>query len=158
MIGARQGLEIVTMRALTLSLIVPAALTAAACTTADEQTQRRARAEAAAVLAPDGQSFADGARLAGEARTCVPINQLRRSIVRSDRVIDWEVSGRQMYRTVLAQSCPQLGFEQRFTYSTSLTQLCAQDIITVLQGPSIQPGASCGLAPFQPITPPPRQR
>jgi hypothetical protein len=158
MIATRRGLEIVTMRALTLSLLASAALTAAACTTADEQSDRRARAEAAAVLAPDGQSFADGARLAGEARNCVPITQLRRSIVRSDRVIDWEVNGRQMYRTVLPQSCPQLGFEQRFTYSTSLTQLCAQDIITVLQGPSIQPGASCGLAPFQPITPPPRQR
>ena len=146
------------MRALTLSLIASAALTAAACTTADEQTDRRARAEAAAILAPDGQSFADGARLAGEAKTCVGINQLRRSIVRSDRVIDWESNGRQMYRTVLAQPCPQLGFEQRFTYATSITQLCAQDIITVLQGPGVQPGASCGLAPFQPITPPPRRR
>jgi hypothetical protein len=58
---------------------------------------------------------------------------------------------------VLPQACPQLGFEQRFTYSTSLSQLCAQDIITVLQGPGISRGASCGLAPFQPITPAPRR-
>lgn len=146
------------MRPLTLSLIASAALTAAACTTAEERSARRATNEAAAELSADGKSFGDGARLAGEARTCVPINQLRNTIVRSDRVIDWQTNGRQMYRTVLAQSCPQLGFEQRFTYATSITQLCAQDIITVLQGPGVQPGASCGLAPFQPIEPPPRTR
>lgn len=146
------------MRAFTLTTLAAAALAATACTTPEEQSARRERNAAAAVLSPDGRSFGDGARLAGEPRTCVPINQLRNSIVRSDRVIDWQTNGRLMYRTVLPQSCPQLGFEQRFTYSTSITQLCAQDIITVLQGPSIQPGASCGLAPFQPIEPPPRAR
>jgi hypothetical protein len=144
------------MRTLVLSTIGCAALTLAACATAEQQDARRAQNEQAAVLAADGQSFGDGARVAGAPKTCVPITQLRRSIVRSDRVIDWETTGRQMYRVVLPQSCPQLGFEQRFSYATSLSQLCAQDIITVLQGPSVQRGASCGLAPFQPIDPPPR--
>jgi hypothetical protein len=145
------------MRTLVLSTLGCAALTLAACATAEQRDDRRARAAQAAELAADGRSFADGARLAGAAKTCVPITQLRRSIVRSDRVIDWESNGRQMYRTVLPQPCPQLGFEQRFTYATSLSQLCAQDIITVLQGPNVQRGASCGLAPFQPIDRPPRR-
>lgn len=146
------------MRTFTLSVLTIATLAATACTTPEEQSARRERNEAAAVLSPDGRSFGDGARLLGAPQTCVPITQLRNSIVRSDRVIDWETTGQQMYRTVLPQGCPQLGFEQRFTYSTSITQLCAQDIITVLQGPNIQRGASCGLAPFQPIEPPPRAR
>lgn len=89
----------------------------------------------------------------GEARTCLPINQLRESRVRSDRVIDFYTPGRQVYRVTLPNACPNLGFEQRFSYETSLSQLCAQDIITVLfqGGGGLQRGASCGLAPFQPV-------
>jgi hypothetical protein len=146
------------MRALTLSLAGCVALVAAACTTDAGQRDRQARSEAAATLGPDGRSFGDGARVTGEARSCVQINQLRETRVRSDQVIDWRTNDGSYYRTVLPQRCPMLGFEQRFTYATSITQLCQQDIITVLQGPGVQPGASCGLAPFQPIEPPPRAR
>ncbi len=115
--------------------------------------------EAAAELSADGQTFGDGAKVAGPARSCVPLMSIRNSRVLSDRVIDFGNGSRSTYRVVLPQRCPQLGFEQRFTYATSLNQLCAQDIITVLQG-STPPmrGASCGLAPFQPITPAPRKR
>jgi hypothetical protein len=133
-----------------------AASTVAACAATPEQQARIDQKEAAAILLPDGQSYGDGARLAGEARTCVPLNQLRNSRVLSDRVIDFSTPAGPTYRVVLPQPCPNLGFEQRFAYSTSLTQLCAQDIITVLQGPGVTRGASCGLAPFQPITPAPR--
>lgn len=91
----------------------------------------------------------------GPARNCVPITQLRDSLVRSDRVIDFRTSGGRdrYYRVTLPQSCPGLGFERRFSYATSLGQLCAQDIITVLyQAGGPTRGASCGLAPFQPVT------
>lgn len=133
-----------------LLILTPLALTA--CMATPERQARADRDEAAAVLAADGQSFGDGARVTGPARTCVPLTQIRNSRVRSDRVIDFSNGpGRQGFRVVLNQRCPQLGFEQRFTYSTSLSQLCAQDIITVLQGPSVMRGASCGLAPFTPI-------
>lgn len=133
-----------------LIVAVPGLL--AACMATPEQQARTERDEAAAELAADGQSFADGARVTGPARTCVPLTELRNSRVRSDRVIDFtRGAGRQAYRVVLDQRCPQLGFEQRFTYATSLSQLCAQDIITVLQGPQIIRGASCGLAPFTPV-------
>jgi hypothetical protein len=132
-----------------------AAMLLAACASDDQRAAARAAAEAAAQPSADGQGYRDGARFAGPARNCVPISDLKQSRVRSDRVIDWG-GGARIYRTVLPQSCPTLGFEQRFAYQTSLTQLCAQDIITVLQGPSAQPGPACALAPFQPITPPPR--
>lgn len=124
----------------------------AGCMAAPQQQARAERDEAAAVLAADGTSFGDGATVTGPARSCVPLSQIRNSRVRSDRVIDFSTGGgRRAYRVVLDQRCPQLGFEQRFTYSTSLSQLCAQDIITVLQGPTVTRGASCGLAPFTPI-------
>lgn len=90
---------------------------------------------------------------AGEARTCIPISSIRESIVRNDRVIDFRVGGNKYYRVTLDQPCPQLGMERRFGYATSLSQLCAQDIITVLYAtPGPTRGASCGLAPFQPVT------
>jgi hypothetical protein len=141
------------MRAL-LALISVAGLSA--CMATPAQQARAERNEAAAILSADGQSFGDGARVTGPARSCVPLAQIRNSRVRSDRVIDFTTgAGREAYRVVLPQPCPQLGFEQRFSYATSLSQLCAQDIITVLQTPGVTRGASCGLAPFQPITLPP---
>ncbi|WP_419808107.1 hypothetical protein [Sphingomonas sp.] len=90
----------------------------------------------------------------GPAVTCLNITQLRESRVRDDRTIDFYTSGRRVYRVTLPQACPQLGFEQRFSYETSLSQLCSTDIITVLQsyGGSLGRGASCGMAPFQPVT------
>lgn len=135
-----------------LILILGLSAMLCACAATPAQQARSERNEAAAVLSADGQTFGDGARVAGPARSCVPLQSIRNSRVLSDRVIDFSGPGRQTYRVVLNQPCPQLGFEQRFTYATSLSQLCAQDIITVLQGPGITRGASCGLAPFQPIS------
>ena len=88
----------------------------------------------------------------GKPLSCVPLQRLRESRVRDDRTIDFVTSGRQGYRVVLPDACPQLGFEKRFTYATSLSELCSSDIITVLQEPGLMRGASCGLAPFQPVT------
>ena len=73
-----------------------------------------------------------------------------RSQVRSDQVIDF-TAGRKVYRNTLPDACPSLGFEQRFGYRVSTTRLCSTDIITVLQGPGIQSGPSCGLGKFQPV-------
>ncbi len=79
------------------------------------------------------------------------IAPLRESLVRNDRVIDFHISGDRYYRVTLPQSCSGLGSERRFTYSTSLSQLCSTDIITVLyQSPPMR-GASCGLGEFQPV-------
>ena len=139
--------------------LIVAATASSACAVSPRQQARAERNEAAATLSADGQSYGDGARVTGPARSCVPLIELGNSRVLSDRVIDFERPGRGAYRVVLPQSCPQLGFEQRFSYATSLNQLCRQDIITVLiQSPGLQRGASCGLADFRPITPAPRSR
>ncbi|WP_058754369.1 hypothetical protein [Sphingomonas endophytica] len=88
----------------------------------------------------------------GTPLTCLPLATIRESIVRSDRVIDFRASGRRMYRVTLPHACPGLGSERRFSYATSIGQLCAQDIITVFYQSGPMRGASCGLAPFQPST------
>ena len=85
-------------------------------------------------------------------RSCVPINQIRSTSVADDRTIDFHMSGGAVLRNRLAQSCPGLGFERRFSYRTSLSQLCSLDIITVLDSNG-RPGASCGLGSFAPIAP-----
>jgi len=91
---------------------------------------------------------------ANEARNCVQIVRLRQSHILDDQTIVFEMRGNEYYRNDLPNRCPRLGFERAFTYATSITQLCNVDIITVLQnfGGSVQPGASCGLGKFVPIT------
>ena len=91
---------------------------------------------------------------AGPAVSCIPLAGIRSSEVRDDRTIDFVMRGNRppVYRVVLPQACPDLGFEQRFSYGTSLSQLCSTDIITVFSTAPVMRGASCGLAPFQPVT------
>ncbi len=90
----------------------------------------------------------------GAAQSCIPLHTVRESQVRSDKVIDFRVGGNKWYRNELPHSCPSLGFEERFMYQTSLSQLCSVDIITVLHtsGGGLDRGASCGLGKFQPVT------
>ena len=89
----------------------------------------------------------------GDAVSCIPLIQIRETRVRDDRTIDFMMNGRKVYRNTLPSSCPSLGAEERFSYETSLSQLCSTDIITVLyQTPYLTRGASCGLGQFQPVT------
>lgn len=89
----------------------------------------------------------------GKPVSCIPIHQIRSSQVRDDSTIDFYMNNRKVFRNKLPSSCPSLGFQERFGYSTSISQLCSTDIITVLfSGPGVMPGASCGLGQFQPVT------
>ena len=91
---------------------------------------------------------------AGAPVSCIPLTAIRETQVRDDRTIDFVMRGRRppAYRVVLPYACPEFGFERRFAYTTSLSQLCSSDIITVLRTGPLMRGASCGLAPFQPVT------
>lgn len=112
-------------------------------------------AAALSVIAGPAAARDDGvpeATPAGKPASCIPLRNIRESRVRSDQVIDFVMLGGKVYRNVLPQSCPQLSFEDRFGYSTSLSQLCSTDIITVLYNTPIGRGASCGLGQFQPVT------
>ena len=100
----------------------------------------------AAVIAPRAA--------ATTARSCVNLARIREARVVDDRTIDFYLSSREVLRNTLPNACPQLGFEKAFTYSTSLSELCSVDIITVIiQGGGPRRGASCGLGQFTPYTP-----
>ena len=108
-------------------------------------------AVAAPALARDRDAVPE-ATPTGPARSCVSIVQLQQSLVRSDRVIDFDVGGGRYYRNTLPNDCPGLNSERRFAYQTSLSQLCSTDIITVFSTSPPMRGASCGLGEFQPVT------
>lgn len=92
-------------------------------------------------------------RVVGEPESCISIVQIRQSKVRDDRTIDFEMTGDKVYRNTLPYSCPRLGFEEAFTYETSLTRLCNTDIIYPLEsvGGTLRRGAGCGLGDFVPV-------
>jgi len=87
----------------------------------------------------------------GKPISCVQTTNIRSTSVHGDQVIDFHMTGGKVYRNTLPMSCPNLGFEERFLYRTTISQLCSVDIITVLQSPGLQQGASCGLGQFQPV-------
>lgn len=99
--------------------------------------------------APAAETAREGAAPAGE--SCLSIARIREARPVSDDRIDFVTRGGEVYVNHLPNSCPGLGFERAFTYSTSLSRLCSTDIIQVVQqggGPAL--GASCGLGRFVP--------
>jgi hypothetical protein len=89
----------------------------------------------------------------GEAVSCINRAQVRNTVVRSDRVIDFEMQGGRVYRNVLNSNCPGLGMDRAITYNTSIDQLCSPQIVYVLQNIGGQPqqGAGCSLGKFVPV-------
>ncbi|MES2986818.1 MAG: hypothetical protein V4808_02825 [Pseudomonadota bacterium] len=90
---------------------------------------------------------------AGNPVSCVTLSQVQQTKVRDGQTIDFVMRSGKVYRNTLdGGSCPQLGFEKRFSYKVTGNQLCSVDIITVLTEPGLSQGASCGLGQFQPVT------
>lgn len=85
-----------------------------------------------------------------DVRTCLPLASLRGTRVVDGRTIDFFLRDGSRWRSRLAHACPQLGAERAFSYNTAQSQLCANDIITVIV-PNAGGlfGARCGLAPFE---------
>ena len=87
----------------------------------------------------------------GETENCIMPSRIRSTHVIDDQTIDFEMLGGDVYRNSLPHKCPSLGFEERFSYKLSTSQLCSVDIIYVLHnyGGSLSQGAGCGLGKFQ---------
>ncbi|WP_164156465.1 hypothetical protein [Sandarakinorhabdus rubra] len=110
----------------------------------------------AAALPLSAQEAAPAAAPAAkpEVRTCLPVASIKGSNVVDRSTIDFTLRDGSVWRSRLRQPCPQLGSERAFSYQTSIPQLCAQDIITVIVPISGRmSGASCGLAPFEKLPP-----
>lgn len=90
-------------------------------------------------------------RAVGEPKSCVTISSIRSTKVIDNNIIDFRMVGGKTYRNSLPQSCPGLKFEDRFSYRTSLNQLCSVDIVRVVHdyGGQLTEGAGCGLGKFQ---------
>lgn len=98
-----------------------------------------------------GKKAPESVRAVGEPKNCVSIPQIRSTKVIDNSTIDFRMTGGKTYRNSLPQSCPGLKFEDRFSYRTSLSQLCNVDIVRVLHdhGGQLSEGAGCGLGKFQ---------
>ena len=120
-------------------------LTLAACAPNNPAVEA-ARAQAAINAAP-------AATVLGAGQSCINRSQVRGTVIRSDRVIDFEMTGGKVYRNTLRNSCPGLGFDRAITYETSIDQLCTPQIIYSLQtiGGNLQRGAGCSLGEFVPV-------
>src|ERR1041385_5958574 len=62
----------------------------------------------------------------GKPLNCLPIYSIDQTRVRNDHTIDFYMKGGKVYRSVLPYGCPELGFEERFSYKTSPQELCSR--------------------------------
>jgi hypothetical protein len=94
------------------------------------------------------------AQAIGEARDCLPLTQFSNTRIRDDRTIDFiGGAGNKVWRVTLPNRCSGLKAADTFSYETSLSQLCRQDIIYPLQqyGGGFQRMGGCGMGPFVPV-------
>nr|WP_184017378.1 hypothetical protein [Sphingobium boeckii] len=106
---------------------------------------------ASALAAKTDRNAVPAATPDGPAIDCVQISAIRDTRVHGDKVIDFHMRGGKVYRNELPYQCSSLGFEERFSYQTSINRLCSVDVITVLRNPPLTQGPSCGLGKFQPV-------
>jgi len=91
-----------------------------------------------------------------ETRNCLQLMQIRSNTVVDGQAIDFRLRDGSVWRNRLPRACPTLGFNQAFSYSTSIPQLCNVDLIQVIvQGNPGIIGASCGLGKFERLPPKP---
>ena len=84
----------------------------------------------------------------GKAKKCVSLRSLRDSNVIDNQTIFFKGPGKKAYLNRLPRTCSRLAAEKRFSYRTSLSQLCSTDVITVLDSFG-RSWSRCGLGEFE---------
>ena len=89
-----------------------------------------------------------------ESRRCLSLRRIDYTEIIDDRTIAFFMRGSDVYINDLDRPCNGLEREGRFSYRTSLSQLCSADTISVLEntGFGFREGFSCGLGLFRPAT------
>ena len=107
---------------------------------------------AACAIEPDraGDVRAPLVEATGELVNCIQTNRIRNTVVHDDYTIDFQMAGDLVYRNTLPLRCAGLGFEERFSHSSTTGQLCSADTVTVLHADGGR-GATCGLGKFLPV-------
>ena len=109
-----------------------------------------ALAACGARMAPDTSTDVPAVTVIGEPVRCINTSLITDSFVRSDRVIDFRMSGGPDYRNTLPGQCLALGFDRRFSYEPIAGQVCAGHTLRVLE----QGGGatrSCAFGEFVPV-------
>mgnify|MGYP005846250155 CR=1 FL=1 len=141
--------NLLSLTAVTASGLFAGLLLLTACETAKDADPAQSDQVSAAEAEPAKKTRLDDFTMTGEVKNCLSLARIDRSDVIDDQTIIFEMKGKDYYVNRLPYRCPQLGFEESFSYATSLTQLCNTDIITVIT--STGRGASCGLGMFEKI-------
>ena len=84
----------------------------------------------------------------GAPQDCIRRSDITHTRIRNDKVIDFVVRGKQVYRNELPHSCSGLATADRFSYAPVTGQLCSVETITVITTDG-SPGPTCGLGKFQ---------
>lgn len=121
--------------------ITPLPLLAIACAPVERATDADPAAGAPAVT------------VVGEVQRCIMRDRVRQTLVRTDRVIDFEMQSGTVYRSTLPGRCPGLSLDQGIIYETSINQLCSNQIVYSLENIGGVPrrGAGCSLGEFVPV-------
>ena len=83
----------------------------------------------------------------GKRDTCIDIIKIQETRILDDQTILFELSSNEVYISRLPNQCYGLKMADAFSYSTSLSRLCKQDIIRVLEEDTTAT-SSCGLGEF----------
>jgi len=117
---------------------------------------RPSRAYAAALAVAVGTLAASGLAFAGDgpAQRCIALSSIERTEVVDDSTILFRMRNGDVYRNVLRATCRTLKDREQFAYRVNAAQLCAMDLITVLEthGLGLAPGPSCSLGSFEPVS------
>jgi hypothetical protein len=89
-----------------------------------------------------------------EARSCISSRTIRKTAIVDDRTIIFYSSHDKAYLNTLPRACHGLKREDRFSYRSSVGQICDLDSIRVLSdfGGRLQEGIACGLGKFIPMS------
>ena len=105
-------------------------------------------APAASTIAEDDGDVDEG----GE--RCINTKRLSNTQIIDNQNILFHMNDRTIYHNELPRSCPGLSRGKAISYRTSISRLCSNDFITLLDsyGMGMSRGASCGLGKFRPIS------
>ena len=85
---------------------------------------------------------------------CIDTRRISNTQIIDKQNILFHMRDRTIYHNELPRSCPGLRRGKTISYRTSISRLCGNDFITLLDsyGMGMSRGASCGLGKFRPIS------
>lgn len=106
-------------------------------------------------LLPFAPALADADEPSGEGgERCIDTRRISTAQIIDKQNILFRMRDRSIYHNELPHSCPGLRRGKTISYRTSISRLCSNDFITLLDsyGRGLSRGASCGLGKFYPIS------